>query len=177
MDDLWYILRVDPRQSSSVEAELRVRGYEAYAPKYVRDRKHRRYKSRRQTQGDLFPGYLFFRPIGALVGWGTIRRFGGVRGLLKACPGSAVPATLLNEEIEELKARVDAGEFDEGRSEPSRLIAVGEHLVIAGGPFEGMAGVVVDTSEARSVLEIEETGHRVGMPNTMLLNERSLEMA
>jgi transcription antitermination factor NusG len=140
----WYACYTYGRHEKRVAAQLQERGIESYLP-VVSHR--RRYKDRTATVTlPVFPSYVFarfalrdLRQVLTTVGVATVVK---VRGY---------PTPLPDAEIEQVRRMIERAETL-GVEPQLEEIAEGEPVLVVGGPFEGVEGVVVQRRGTRRVL-------------------------
>ncbi len=128
----WFALHIRIYKNDSVEASLRNKGFEVFAPSYTA----RRVVAGRERQipAPLFPGYMFCsldaaEPLPVLKIPGVIRILGTGNAL------TVIPA----EEIEAIRRTVASGL----PLEPLSLLQPGEPVELRRGPLAGIRGEVV----------------------------------
>ena len=138
---LWFALYVKPRHEKNVACMLRGQGYDEFVPLYSRR------TPSRTTELPLFPSYVFCRfdenkrlPVLKVPGVFSIVEFGG-----RAAP-------VADDEIAVLK-RVVAARIER---QPWPALPVGGKVRIAGGPLQGIEGVVVtDKNTSRLIVSVD----------------------
>jgi transcription antitermination factor NusG len=135
--DSWFALYVKPRHEKNVSSILRGKGYEEFVPLYARR------TPARISELPLFPGYVFCRfnaqqrlPILTVPGVFYIVGFGG----------AAVP--LETGEIAALQRVVESGL----PRQPWPELPTGRKVSVAGGPLEGLEGVVMNHKNGSRLL-------------------------
>ncbi|HYL36168.1 MAG TPA: UpxY family transcription antiterminator [Bryobacteraceae bacterium] len=141
----WFAVRVRSNFERIVEAHLRQRGYEQFAPSY----KLERLWSDRKKEIDhfLFPGYVFcrFDPNDRL----PVLTVPGVVGLVGF---GKVPAPIPDQEMERVRRMVQSGLL----VSPWPFLEVGQSVLIERGPLAGMEGILIDAKgKFRLVVSIQ----------------------
>lgn len=135
--DGWIVVNTHSHREKIAEDHLRRQGFVTYCPRI--GRQQRRCGKFLYVVRPLFPGYMFvkvsrdgnWRPILSTLGVRRVIRFGNATPFLD--PGF----------VEELQAR----EVDGVIAAPSVQFAPGQHVKIAGGPFEGRIATILEVRE------------------------------
>lgn len=149
----WYAAYTCAQHEKRVGAELGKREIEHFLPLY---RSVRRWKDRRvQLNLPLFPGYVFVRlPLRdrmRVVQIPSVVRLVGFNGL---------PTALPDEEIETLRSGLSGSLC----AEPHPFLTVGRRVLITGGPFAGLEGVLKKKKNSvRVVVTLELIQRSVAM--------------
>ncbi len=104
------------------------------------------------TMVKTFPGYVLIEMIMSDQAWYIVRNTPGVTGFVGSHGAGSKPAPLLPEEVDNILSSV-------GINPKQRDIdlEIGEVVLIAGGAFDGLEGVVTDTdSEKGKVMVLVE---------------------
>jgi len=146
----WYVAKTKARREQTVAAILSQRGIELYLPVIA----PRRRDPLRPSLGEpLFPGYVFARLDLDGDEWLATRSAPGIAYFLG---GGDAPATLPDDLIEGIRARVDRSRSDWQR--PG--FKPGERVVLERGPFAGLDAIFDGWLSARGrvrvLLEIVE---------------------
>jgi transcription antitermination factor NusG len=129
----WFAVRVRSNHEKTVEAHLRERGYEQFAPSY---RQERLWSDRKKEIDQfLFPGYVFcrFDPHDRL----PILTVPGVVGLVGF---GKIPAPIPEQEIDRVRQMVQSGLL----VSPWPFLEVGQTVLIERGPLAGMEGILTE---------------------------------
>jgi transcriptional antiterminator RfaH len=127
---LWYAIQTKPQHETRAEQNLRVCGFETFAPT-IRERSPLKIGTQTGYRlAPLFPGYIFARFVAEQHVW-CIRRTSGVRDVVDFGNG---PARVDDDVIELLRAR-------ETPTEAPRLVP-GEKVIIQDGPLRSLVGVL-----------------------------------
>ena len=130
---LWYAVQTKPQHEPRTEQNLRVSGFETFAPT-IRERSPLKIGTQMGYRlAPLFPGYIFARFVAEQHLW-RIRRTSGVRDIVDFGNG---PARVDDEVIELLRARVAQHET---QTQTPRLVP-GENVIIQDGPLRNLVGV------------------------------------
>ena len=153
----WYLIQTKPRQEARAEEHLERQQFECFRPIKATPASAR--KTRKGTEEELFPGYLFIRldtsdswyPIRSTRGVSRIVAFGG-----QPCP---VPDSL----IEQIRQRTLAP------TEPARF-AQGETVLVKTGTSDIQAIFLCDDGEERAVilLNLLQREQKVSLPRSSL---------
>jgi transcriptional antiterminator RfaH len=138
---LWYLLRTKPKQERAVTETLTARAVEAYCPRVIEPRWHRRAPV---GPVPLFPSYVFAR-FQAAESFAAVNYCPGAAGVVRF--GSEL-AALDDGNVEALRAREgDRGyvEFAAARERPRE----GGRVRVERGPLAGLEGVVTRYLPAR----------------------------
>jgi transcriptional antiterminator RfaH len=128
----WYVVHTKPNNEQRVEHNLRVMRLETLCPMLADDCDLER--ARRPRVRPLFPSYLFGR-FSVLEHWHSVRFTRGVKEVLSA-DGLPIP---VDEDIVRIVAsRVDA----DGLVHIGRSIRPGQPVVVRGGPFNDLLGIL-----------------------------------
>ena len=102
-----------------------------------------------------FPGYVLVEMIDNDDPWYTIRNTPGVTGFLGSSGKGTRPVPLPQEEIEPILRKMGIKNVD-----VSINIEVGQHVLVAAGPFAGQAGVIetIDKEHMRVIVLVELFG-------------------
>jgi transcriptional antiterminator RfaH len=144
----WYVIHTKPRQEQRALLNLEQQGYECYLPTLTTEKLRKRVLT--VVEEPLFARYLFIRLDDSLFGkgWGAIRSTIGVSSLVTFGTESAKVDERL---IEALRAQKDVL-----CSQPQRLFAQGERVLIADGPFAGIEAIYqMNDGESRAMVLIE----------------------
>lgn len=137
----WFVLTVKPQHERPVAHALAARGFEAFLPYYLAER---RWSDRvKKVQVPLFPGYVFGqfelnrRPeMCTIPGYRSIVSFGG----------KPTPVDL--QEIERIRRIVQA----DGLFEPHPFLKIGQSVRVTRGPLTGIEGILTQTSNSYRVV-------------------------
>ncbi|MDP1773845.1 MAG: transcription/translation regulatory transformer protein RfaH [Methylobacter sp.] len=144
----WYVIHTKPRQEQRALLNLEQQGYECYLPMVTIEKLRKGVLS--VAEEPLFARYLFIRLDVSLSGkgWGAIRSTPGVSRLVTF---GTEPAKVDDRLIEALRAQKDAL-----CSQPQRLFAQGERVLITDGPFVGIEAIYqMNDGESRAMVLIE----------------------
>jgi transcription antitermination factor NusG len=127
----WFALRVRSKHEQVAALHLRRRGYEGFSPTY---KVERQWSDRKKTTDQsFFPGYVFCRldsedrlPVLTVP---------GVVGIVGFGDG---PATILDEEVERVRAMLGSGLL----VTPWPFLKVGQTVLIERGPLAGIEGIL-----------------------------------
>lgn len=125
----WFVLYTKPNFEKKADSQCRDLGIESYLPLYTVIRKWSDRKKR--IEAPLFPGYIF-------VHGGEKERLSAltVNGVVKSVMFRTEPATLREEEIENIKLVIKSDKIIETVSS----ITIGTKVKIKSGPLEGLEG-------------------------------------
>ncbi len=99
-----------------------------------KERKHEFIRGKRvEVEKIIFPGYIFVEMDLDEESWAVVRHTPGVIGFVNL-NGQPIPMT--EEEMDRVFHRIDKGKV------PKIAMEVGQKIVIASGPFEGLNGIV-----------------------------------
>ena len=145
MEPRWYAAYTCAQHEKRVAAELGVREVEHFLPLYS---SVRRWKDRRvQLELPLFPGYVFVR-----LALRHRLRVVQIPSVVRLVGFNGLPVALPDEEMEILRS----GLCQSLGAEPHPLLRVGRRVLITGGPFEGLEGVLKrKKSKLRVVVTLE----------------------
>lgn len=156
----WYVVHTKPRQEARAMENLQNQGYNCYLP-LIQIQKLRNQRVQSVTE-PLFSRYLFIQLDEESQNWGPIRSTLGVSKLVSF---GSQPAKLPSEFIDCLKhAPTETLE---------RLFSVGDSVLVASGPLQGMEGqYVAHDGESRAFVMIE----LLGQPQKLRLAVESLRV-
>lgn len=139
----WYALYTSPRHEKRVADQINRQGIACFLPLY---RSIRRWKDRRKELAlVLFPGYVFVR----MTRQNRLRVL-QLPGAVRIVTFNGQPATLPEEEIENLRSRLASGNI-----EPHPYLTAGRRARVRSGPLQGLEGIILRTKErCRIVLSI-----------------------
>lgn len=155
----WYALETRPAAEYVAETEIRRVGVEVYLPQFRREYRHHRSKKWIARSFPLFTGYLFIRADG--LDWGALATCRGIErdGVLRDMAGK--PLAIDGEEVDAIRAREAAGEFDDLRARSAGFKS-GERVVITGGALVGREALVARVKSGRNVsLLLEMFGSKI----------------
>lgn len=133
----WYACGTRSRAEKKTDRLMRRHGIDCYLPLIERERQWADRKKR--VEFPLFPGYLFIRC--------RPHDLGGVRnvpGIARILGTDGRPTPVQDDEIEGVKAMLDAARRSGVEPLPIDYVGPGEPVRIASGPFEGMTGILVE---------------------------------
>ena len=136
----WYVCLTKPRQEAYASLKLREQGYELYLP--VLESWARRGGRWTKKQSVMFPRYAFVRPSRPTQGVWPVRSTPGVATLVKFGP---VLACLSQEKMAALQALLAA----RAAAQPGQPLQVGQQVVFASGPLQGLSGIVSSVASER----------------------------
>jgi transcriptional antiterminator RfaH len=139
----WIVLTTQPHRENFASGNLVRQGFEVYCPMAVKRIRHARRVF--DAPRPLFPGYLFAEHRPGLNRWRAALGTYGVRSVV--CNGDA-PAMLPGSFIESLKAREISGVI----RKPQTPFVPGQTVLVNGGPFDGLAGQIVEVRERDRIL-------------------------
>lgn len=137
----WYVVYAKPHREEQAEQHLKLKGLEVFFPKLLIPE-----AEGRKRLVALFPGYFFVR-IDLRRHYADVIWTPGVRRMVAF---NDVPAPIDDRVVAFLKERALPGDVLEARS---RLRA-GEEVLIQGGPFDGLAGVIQEPPDARGRVKV-----------------------
>ena len=150
----WYVINSKATKETVAEVNLKNQGFEAYLPRYRKERRHARKVS--TVLAPLFPRYLFVSLDVDSKGWAAIKSTIGVSHVL--CNGSC-PLPVPEGVVDAIREREGEGGFL--KLEPSRF-KKGQPLRVLKGPFEEMIGLFTEQQDAnRIVLLLDLLGREV----------------
>ena len=157
----WYLAYTKPRQESVAELNLDRQGFEVYLPLF---RALKRGLAEPVLE-PMFPRYVFLRPRTGDQSLSVVRSTRGVLTLIRfGTELGCVPVQV----VEQIRA------FEQARrlasvSELSSLRA-GQRVIVSGGPFKGLEGLVQSVSSKRVVVLLELLGRlaQVGLAHHAL---------
>ena len=160
----WYLIYTKPRQEAVALTNLSRQGFECYLP-MLKVQKIRQRKAALVAEV-MFPRYLFIRldTSGAGQSWSPIRSTLGVN---KMVTFGGHPAKVDVQLIDHIR-------FRETSHSAQPMFALGEHVVVADGPFAGLEAIYQTTdAERRSMILLE----MLGKPVSMRIDTTSLRKA
>jgi len=103
----------------------------------------------------VFPGYVLIEMIDEDDSWYMIRNTPGVTGFLGSSGKGTRPVPLMPDEIEPILRKMGIKNVD-----VSINISVGQHVLVAAGPFAGQPGVIenIDQEHGRVTVLVELFG-------------------
>jgi transcription antitermination factor NusG len=141
----WYAFYVRPRHEKSVFSQLEARQQETFLPLY---RTKNKWADRWKTVSlPLFPGYVFCR-------FDLANRFSllSLPGVVDVVRLGSDPAPIDTDEIEAIQLIVNSGAY----AEPYPHLAYGDRVQMRGGPFNGLAGTLMQVRNTlRLVVSLE----------------------
>lgn len=134
----WVAVNTQPQRESIALENLRRQKFETYCPRILRRIRHAR--KARDVLCPMFPGYVFVGIESDQQHWRPIKSTIGVRSVVSC--GDRL-SLLSDAFIANLKAR----EIDGAIVRPESSYQVGQQVRIAGGPFDGLIGTIVEMDE------------------------------
>ncbi len=139
----WYPLQVRYQCEKRVDAFLRQKGFESFAPM---SRQTRRWSDRTKTvEVALFPGYTFVRMEALPELLVSVLR---IPGLVRFVTSGRDLLPVPDAEIEAIRTLVQT----ETNCEPGPFPALGEKIRIRGGCLEGLEGVLISQTDRREIV-------------------------
>lgn len=156
----WYALYTCPRHEKCVAQQIEQRSIVCFLPLY---RSVRRWKDRRKELDlALFPGYVFVR-----IALEDRLRVLQLPSVVRLVSFHGQPAALPDQQIEQLRERMA-----HGRMEPHPYLRVGRRVRVAGGPMQGLEGIIVRRKQrCRVVFSLDVIMRSVAVE----VDERDLE--
>lgn len=163
--DPWHALYTRSRHEKKVAAALERRGFGVYLPLVPRES---HWHDRRKTiEWPLFPGYVFVRfsreDSAAVLGTP------GVATLVRV---DDRPATVSEEEIENVRLLVTAIKRTGQIPKPETLLHRGQSVIVRDGPFRGLKGFVLEQRGNRVTIQVGvaaiQQGIRVEVPKASI---------
>jgi transcriptional antiterminator RfaH len=152
---LWYAVYTQPHCETKAVDHLLRQGYAAYLPRYRTRVSHAR--RRRTVLRPLFPRYLFAGIDRASMRWRPILSTFGVVDVIRA---GDEPAAVPSQVVETIRAREEAGDFDQLDLRPS--LRLGEFVRVTAGAFQDAVGMLVELRDQdRIVVLLEWLGRAV----------------
>jgi transcriptional antiterminator RfaH len=139
----WIVVSTHPHREDYVVENLQRQDFTVYCPTIVKRIRHARRVS--DARRPLFPGYLFVERETALHRWRPILGTFGVRSVVRH---GDTPAILPEGVVRSLKAR----EVDGVIQKPEAPFRTGQQVAVSGGPFDGIAGQIIELRENDRVL-------------------------
>ncbi|MBT9164569.1 MAG: Transcription termination/antitermination protein NusG [candidate division WS2 bacterium] len=140
MPSAWYILHSYSGQENKVQNNILRRVKSSMMDERVthvlvpKERKHEFIRGKRvEVEKIIFPGYIFVEMELDEESWAVVRHTPGVIGFVNL-NGQPIPMT--EEEMDRVFYRIEEGKV------PKIALEVGQKIVIASGPFEGLNGIV-----------------------------------
>jgi transcription antitermination factor NusG len=127
----WYALYTAPRHEKSVADQMTHYGISCFLPLY---RSVRRWKDRRKELAMvLFPGYVFVH-----IALRNRLQILQLPGAVRLVSFNGQPASLPEEQIENLRSRLSSSHF----MEPHPYLQVGRRVRVRCGPLQGLEGII-----------------------------------
>jgi transcription termination/antitermination protein NusG len=163
----WYAVHCAPRSELKALKKLRVLAVQSWCPMAERTivPRHGKRKVIRTVERPAFPGYLFVRC--SPQAWGSICDVDGVNDLVRQ---GDRPVAIAAKIVEDLMAVEDIGGMDDPENEIR--LAVGDHVLITSGPFEGFPAVV----EKQFVARAEDRERSVGLVTSLFGRETRIRV-
>jgi len=136
--NVWLVVNTHPQRETLAVSNLRNQGYEVYCPVLRKQTRHARCV--RETLAPLFPGYVFVQWHTSAMRWRPILSTLGVRAIVR---NGDDPSLLSGAVVAALKAREKDGVI----TRPALPREVGDMVRLAHGPFEGIAGEIIELGE------------------------------
>jgi transcriptional antiterminator RfaH len=130
----WYVVQTQPNGEAKAASNLQRQGFEAYCPRYLKQRRHARKVD--VVAKPLFPRYMFVAVDRAIHRWRSIQSTIGVSRLV--CNGEE-PACLPDGVVDAIQAREDATGFVLLDNRPA--FAPGDRVRVVAGAFVDAAGL------------------------------------
>jgi transcriptional antiterminator RfaH len=134
----WVAVNTQAHRESIAVHNLERQDFEVYCPRLLKRIRHAR--KARDVLRPMFPGYLFVKVDSDLRHWRPIKSTIGVRSVVSCGDRLSV---LSDTFIASLKAR----EIDGIIVKPDSPFQIGQQIRIAGGPFDGLIGTIIDMDE------------------------------
>jgi transcriptional antiterminator RfaH len=139
----WIVLTTQPHREIFASENLLRQGFAVYCPMIVRRIRHARRAF--DAPRPLFPGYLFVEHWPGLDRWRSVLGTYGVRSLV--CHGDT-PALVPEGFVESLQSREESGII----RRPDKPLEPGQDVIVNGGPFDGLAGQILEIRERDRIL-------------------------
>jgi transcription elongation factor/antiterminator RfaH len=139
----WVVVYTKPQKEEYADFSLRLRGLTTYFPKLLLPETAKRKK----RIVPLFPSYLFVRCEIVSKEYGSIVWCPGVKRLVSF---NGIPAIVDDSIVEFLMAQTGADDLIAARCN----VVVGQEVSIAGGPFDGLAGIIQEPPNARGRVKV-----------------------
>ncbi len=150
----WYVIYTKASKEAVAEVNLKNQGYEAYCPRYKKERRHARKVD--TVLAPLFSRYLFVRLDIETERWFAIHSTIGVSHVL--CEGS-LPLLVPDRIIDSIREREDANGLLQLESVPFEK---NQLLRVRNGPFDEMTGLFSEQIDGnRVVLLLDLLGRKV----------------
>lgn len=101
------------------------------------------------TTVKTFPGYVLVEMIMSDEAWFIVRNTPGVTGFIGSHGAGSKPSPLLPEEV-----AVILGEKDAPKPKVDLDVNIGDYVLIIGGAFEGMEGIVEELDDEQQKLKV-----------------------
>jgi transcriptional antiterminator RfaH len=139
----WFAVYTKPQKEEYAELNLKLRGVDTFYPKLFLPK-----PAKRKTQlVPLFPNYLFVHCEIITEEYGTIVWCPGVKRLVSF---NGVPAIVDDSIMEFLMDQAGANGIIAARCN----VDVGQRVSIAGGPFDGLVGIIQEPPNARGRVKV-----------------------
>lgn len=163
----WCVVCTHAHQENKAALNLKRQGFDIYAPRYLRRRRHARRSE--IVPRPLYPRYLFVRIDPLVQRWRAINSTYGVAHLL--CHGDR-PAPVDETIIQGLQAREDETGFI--RLEPQRRLKPGDAVRVLDGAFANCLGLFEGIADSQRIaILLDMLGQKV----RVLLNSETVEAA
>jgi transcriptional antiterminator RfaH len=142
-EPFWFAVYTKPQKEEYAELNLRLRGVDTFFPKLFLPKSAKRKK---QVVA-LFPNYLFARCEVISEEYGSIVWCPGVKRLVSF---NGIPAIIDDSIMEFLMAQTGADGVIAARCN----VEVGQKVSIAGGPFDGLVGIIKEPPNAKGRVKV-----------------------
>ena len=150
----WYVVRTQTLAESRAAMHLSNQGFEAYVPRYRKERRHARKVE--TVLRPLFPGYLFVKIDQENQQWRSINGTIGVIALVQ-----------LGTELVPINAAIIAGLKE--REDETGMVSLatpglqkGDCVLVNEGPFAELTGILEETDDKkRAILLLDLMGRKV----------------
>lgn len=127
----WFAVQVTPRSEKKIGSLLEYKGYQQFTPTYL---SRKQWSDRTKiSEEPLFPGYVFVRTSGTVVGGLICATF----GVMRILSFGGCPAVIPDSEIEAVRKLASLG-----KASPTEYLSVGQKVQIKDGPFAGIVGTI-----------------------------------
>jgi transcriptional antiterminator RfaH len=139
----WYTVYSKPQKEEFAESQLRTKGLEVFLPKLLLPNNGKK----RKRIVPLFPNYLFTRINVHSAEYGYTIWSPGVKRIISF---NGIPAPMDDDIVDFLMKQTNTEGLIRARSN----LKIGQEVLINGGPFDGLVGIIQEPPNARGRVKI-----------------------